>query len=141
MYTEHLQWLQRPHSPTPHGFTVGNQDDDVPPLQAPAWAGPLQGHPDPAWAGALEGHPDPEFTEVIVQGLNDCFRIGFDRASPLIPADRNMPSATEHDDVVSDYIDAELRKKHFLGPYSIEEFAGGQINRIGAIPKPPGNGE
>ena len=123
MYTKHLRRLQRPPSPTPHGFMVGNQDNDVSPLQATAWA------------GALQGHPDPEFTEAIVQGLKDGFWIGFNRASPLLPVDRNMPSTAEHDDVVSDYIDVELRKKRLLCPYSIEEFAGGQINRIGAIPK------
>ena len=102
---------------------MGNRDDVVSPLQATTWA------------EALQGHPDPEFAEAIVQGLKDGFRIGFDRVSPLLSADKNMPSAAEHNDVVSEYIDTELRKKRFLGPYSIEEFAGGQINRIGDIPK------
>lgn len=69
-----------------------------------------------------------------MRGLTDGFRIGSDRASPLVSAYRNMPSTAEHDDVVLDYVKAELRKKHFLGPYSIKEF-GGNINRIGAIPK------
>ena len=121
-----------PPPPTPHGFMVGNRDDGVSPLQATAWA------------GALQGHPDPEFTEAIVQGLKDGFWIGFNRASPLVPVDRNMPSAAEHDDVVSDYIDAELRKKRLLCPYSIEEFArGGKLIELVLSPKatPPGNGE
>ena len=46
-----------------------------------------------------------------------------------------MPSAAEHDDTVSDYVDTELGKKHFLGPYPTEEFAGGNSNRISVIPK------
>ena len=102
---------------------LGNRGDCFSPLRVPAWA------------IALCGHPDPEFVEAIVRGLRDGFRIGFDRASPLVSAVRNMPSAAEHDDAVSEYVDTELRKRHFLGPYSTEEFAGGHINRIGVIPK------
>lgn len=38
------------------------------------------------------------------------FRIGFDRSSPLVTVDKNMPSTAEHDNIVSDYVESELRK-------------------------------
>ena len=122
VYTDHLRLLQQP-PPTSPGITVGVRNDCCSPLRASAWA------------ASLRGHPDCVFAEAIVRGLEKGFRIGFDRTSQLVPAERNMPSTTEHDDVVADYIDTELRKKRFLGPYSLDEIGGVQINRIGVIPK------
>ena len=56
------------------------------------------------WEASMQDHPDYGFTRYILAGIKKGFRIGFDHASPLRRAKRNMPSATEHPEVVGAYI-------------------------------------
>ncbi|KAL5473466.1 hypothetical protein EMCRGX_G027955 [Ephydatia muelleri] len=70
-------------------------DDCFSPLEANAWEIVLRGR---------------MFVGLLVEGVKMGFRIGFDRSSPLVTVDKNMPSTAEHDNIVSDYVESELRK-------------------------------
>ena len=73
----------------------------------------------------------------ILAGIRDGFRIGFDRRCPLRSAHRNIPSAVEHPQVVSEYIAKELMLGRMIGPFQREELATVpelHINRFGVIP-------
>ena len=56
------------------------------------------------WQTHLRDHPDQQFADYVVLGLQDGFRIGFDHASPLRAAKRNIPSAAKHPNMVDAYI-------------------------------------
>ena len=93
---------------------------------------PLASH---AWEAALTLHPDRAFTQYIMEGLYQGFRIGFQRQCPLKPATSNMQSARDHPEVVQRYIDDELSKSRFLGPFRQGQLPSLHINRFGVIPK------
>ena len=87
------------------------------------------------WRTHLRDHPDQEFADYVILGLQDGFRIGFDHASPLKAAKRNIPSAAEHPSVVDAYIQDEVRQGRMFGPLSSKWGSDCQINRMGVIPK------
>lgn len=92
---------------------------------------------DAEWAALLHGHPDQAFTEYILSGLRHGFRIGFNRSCPLRAAKHNMQSALEHPEIVTCYLEEEVKAGRVLGPFSREEAddAGWQISKFGVIPK------
>lgn len=74
-------------------------------MKLQAIATPLIGH---RWVATLQDHPDRAFARYICQGINEGFRIGFNRTHPLQPASSNMQSVEEHPEIVTEYIDNEL---------------------------------
>ena len=57
------------------------------------------------WKQELADHPDRAFSTLMVQGIEEGFRIGFDPSrAQLQSTERNMLSATEHAQVVSSYL-------------------------------------
>ena len=46
-----------------------------------------------AWSASLSRHPDQRFTDYVITGLHNGFRIEADRSQPIHPAAGNMPSA------------------------------------------------
>ena len=121
-YTSHLMQLQsflpRPEGPTP---------------------GPLLGGYSPLRAdlfkGALEDHPDRWYSDYITNGLAEGFRVGFDRRQQLRSATHNLPSVSEHDSVVSSYINTELSANRLLGPLPSRIARYTHRSRIGVVPK------
>ncbi len=96
----------------------------------------------PAWAQALAPHPDHAFSLYVIHGLRDGFRIGFKHGSPLRSAVANMPSASANQQVIKDYLSAELAKDRLLGPIPPAAApAGTHINRFGVIPKGHNSGK
>ena len=71
--------------------------------------------PDQHTSQAMEKgvHPDKAFSHYILQGLEQGFRVGFEYTSNLIPSKRNMLSAAQHREVVSDYLGEELALNSF----------------------------
>ena len=59
-----------------------------------------------AWEQVLHTHQDREFADLIVRGILEGFRIGFNFSGfgSTVSCDRNMRSALEHPDVVDEYI-------------------------------------
>ncbi|KAL5469194.1 hypothetical protein EMCRGX_G030413 [Ephydatia muelleri] len=111
-------FLPRPEGPTP---------------------GPLLGGYSPLRAdlfkGALEDHPDRRYSDYITNGLAEGFRVGFDRRQQLRSATHNLPSVSEHDSVVSSYINTELSANRLLGPLPSRIARYTHRSRIGVVPK------
>ena len=64
-----------------------------------------------AWEGALRSYPDKQFARLIVDGLQEGFRIGYNYDSNGPKSNtRNMHSAYEHPEVVSEYLSQEISK-------------------------------
>ena len=89
------------------------------------------------WKEQLAPHPDKESTSLIINGLRSVFRIGFDPGSPLKSSMCNLISTTDHEEVVSKYIQDELTLDDIgeLGSIQIAHRFGIQISPISVIPK------
>ena len=102
---------------------------------------PLQ---PPAWEAMLRTHPDRAYVRLLLAGLNEGFRVGFDRSTPLRSAQSNMHSAREHPEVIQSYLDKECSMGRMLGPFSsvdVQALPQLHINRFGVIPKGHGTGK
>ena len=86
-----------------------------------------------AWREALRGHYDQTLAHYIVRGLNEGFRIGFDRSHSLVSTKRNLPSATEQEEVFAKYLEKEVTLGRIIGPF--QPSSEWHINRVGVIPK------
>ena len=64
----------------------------------------------------LASHPNVEFREYILCGLRNRFRIGSNKAVSAESARKNMLSAREHPEVVSEYLRNELERGALIGP-------------------------
>ena len=85
---------------------------------------------------ALSAHPDRAFVRYISEGLQWGFRIGFWNGSPLRSAISNMRSASEHPEIISQYLQDELSRGRMLGPFSdTRTLPPLQINHFSVIPK------
>ena len=86
-----------------------------------------------AWAEELLSHLDRRFAEFILQGIQNGFRIGFDRRSWLQPASSNL--SVDNPQIVSEYL---LREVSLGRMWSIPVSAwpkGLHISPLGLIPK------
>jgi len=91
------------------------------------------------WEAHLVNHPDRPLAHYVVQGIRDGFRIGFDYAGHKTKkADDNMYSATEHPQVVQEYLLRECREHRVVGPLNPAVLPQAQISRFGVIPKKNG---
>ena len=89
-----------------------------------------------AWAEALRRHPDREYVGYLVQGIRHGFHIGYMGGHALQPSKRNMGSARQNPQVVSDYLRKERQAGRVLGPVDLEVGHSVHTNRFGFIPKP-----
>ncbi len=90
----------------------------------------------PQWQRALSHHPDRAFARYILKGLTEGFRTGHRRANPLRSATGNMPSASQHPEVIDEYLRSELSLGRMLGPFSLDQVPPHtHVNRMGLTPK------
>lgn len=87
------------------------------------------------WRRALESHPDREFVQFMLTGVQEGFRIGYDRCRTHQSATRNMKSANENSAVVEQYLHTEMEKGRVVGPLNLGSVPGVQISPFGVIPK------
>ena len=89
------------------------------------------------WQAALAAHPDSRFSEYITRGINDGFRIGFDRRLKvaLRSCRRNIPSTYEHPEIVSQYLSKECKTGHTFGPFLGAPIPRMHFSSFGVIPK------
>ena len=59
--------------------------------------------------------------EYILKGICRGFHIGHDLVSPLVPVKRNIPSAEEHPEVITKYIEKERAEGRILGPFHVND--------------------
>ncbi len=62
------------------------------------------------WRRELENHPDKEWVEFLVRGIRQGFQIRHNkRSGSLDSSSKNMFNAREHEAVIQDYLEEELR--------------------------------
>ena len=91
------------------------------------------------WESELRGHPDREFVQLIVGGILDGFRIGYDYSRHSCRScGRNMVSASQHPEPIQKYIATESVAGRIIGPVPADtvQSLNIQISRFGIIPKP-----
>ena len=88
------------------------------------------------WEDCLATHPDRRFADYITNGIREGFRIGYDyRSHKCKKATSNMRSATDHPEVIREYIAKECAEGRILGPFDPNLLPEVQISRFGVIPK------
>ena len=89
------------------------------------------------WGQMLRDHPDKEFVSYILNGMEHGFRIGYDgrKGIALQSVKRNMQSALDHHQVITEYLQDERTKGRITGPFGSNEVQGVHISRFGVIPK------
>ena len=89
-----------------------------------------------AWQQALKGHPDQKYVRLLLEGMKEGFRIGFDYAKyRCSSAKKNMVSACKNPTVVTEYLKKELELGRVIGPLA-KGSVNLHVNRFGVIPKP-----
>ena len=91
-----------------------------------------------AWEEALSSIPDKAFTQFILRGgILQGFRIGFQEGYAFKPSKRNLKSAYDHPEVVSTYLQREVRLGRLarLPPVPALTPPLVQISPFGEIPK------
>ena len=91
-----------------------------------------------AWQQELASYPDQSLAELVLRGISDGFRIGYETGrSPLQAKKHNMVSADEHKEVISKYLEAELEAGRIVKVGTPEEAQalGIHCSPFGVIPK------
>ena len=93
-----------------------------------------------AWRREVLKHPDREFVEMILCGITEGFRIGYDASTAQLKQQRqatNMLSASAHRQVVSHYIMEELQATQLVcvGSEEVASSMGIHCSPLGVIPK------
>jgi len=71
-----------------------------------------------------------------VKGIRQGFRLGFDYYAHVIRSScHNLPSTSEHPQVLSEYLAAECSRGRVVGPVNLVEFPQIHISRFEVIPK------
>ena len=87
-----------------------------------------------AWEKSLATHPDQKLAALIVAGLKEGFRIGFDYHLQCKAVHQNMASARAHPEAVTKYIE-ECEKRRVIGPLRPESLPQVHVSPFGVIPK------
>ena len=69
------------------------------------------------WCKHLNHHPDRDFTDYILNGIQNGFRLGINPEATYTSVSRNMRSATIHQDVIDEYLKQEVELGNILGPF------------------------
>ena len=78
----------------------------------------------------------PELASYVINGIEHGFRIGFsDDHLELKSATKNMRSALQHPEIISNHLKEELALARIAGPFNIQDFPQIHISRFGVIPK------
>ena len=91
-----------------------------------------------AWRRELLKHPDREFVEMILRGITEGFRIGYDASTAQLKQQTtNMLSALAHREVMSRYITQELQATRLVcvGSEEVACSMGIHCSPLGVIPK------
>ena len=90
------------------------------------------------WQRELESFPDQSIAALILRGIRQGFRIGFEATkADLHPSRGNMVSASEHAEIVSSYLAEEQRQERIalVGTPEEAQELGIHRNPFGVMPK------
>ena len=88
-----------------------------------------------AWDRKLAFHPDQQFRKLIVEGLWDGFRVGFDYSHHCRSSKRNFLSSLQQPQVIRDYLAEECAAGRVIGTLQPNDFPFVQVSPFGVIPK------
>ena len=89
-----------------------------------------------AWRYMLISHPHRPLVHFFLQGLTAGFRVGFNSSSTTLrSAKRNLKSAADHVEVVTEYLASEISAGWVAGPFPPHMVPFAHISRFGVIPK------
>ena len=89
-----------------------------------------------SWRCALEEYPNQPLAQFFLNGIAKGFKIGRDYGSVCLrSARKNLDTALQHKEVISEYLQTEIDNKRVAGPFSQEDTTGVQISRFGVIPR------
>ena len=88
-----------------------------------------------AWQQALAQHPHREWVALLLEGMQNRFRIGLNPTTVCRSSTRNHPSADKHPVVVSEYLREQVAVGYMLGPFSLGQCSGIIISSLGVVPK------
>ena len=84
----------------------------------------------------LAQHPDRQYVAYLLSGIQEGFRIGYERGGHLLgSARKNMRAAVENPQVIKDYLEGEQKRRVLLGPFEWSEVPDVHISRFRVIPK------
>ena len=82
----------------------------------------------------LQHFPDKQFVNQLINDIREGTRIGY--TGPRLPRlSKNLPSATQHPQVVSQILAKEVELGRVAGPFNSPPFPNLQVSPIGVIPK------
>ncbi len=88
------------------------------------------------WTSNLRDHPDRAYCGFLMDGLRAGFRVGFRYGGAVCKGvASNMPTTCDHPEVVSEFLEKELRAGRVFSPIEDECLPLVQINRLGLVPK------
>ena len=89
-----------------------------------------------AWRNLLISHPNQELIYFFFIHITHGFRIGFDNViCPLSSFKKNLHSASEHPEVIDEYLLSELQESWIAGPIACSTIPSAHISCFGVIPK------
>ena len=90
-----------------------------------------------AWCHMLISHPHRSLVHFFLQGIARGFRVGYNSPSlALKSAWRNLKSASEHMEVITQYLASEMSEGCVVGPFPPHLVPNAHISRFGVILKP-----
>ena len=79
----------------------------------------------------LAHHPDRAKVQYVLDGIAHGFSSGFDASRVALQSSlRNMRSATEHPDVIDEYLATEIAKGRVAGPFATPLFSTSIVARL-----------
>ena len=102
------------------------------------WLSPIPAHRTPinlqALAQCLHHYPNQARAQYLMEGLAHGFYTGFhgQRQARLSP---NLPSSTQHPQVITEYIAKECASGHTAGPFPQPPLKAFVVNPLGVVPK------
>ena len=101
-------------------------------LEAPI-ATPLRAE---AWERALADHPNPEWTQALLRGMRQGFRIGLRGTLHCRSSAANAPSALQQSTQVTTFINEQVARGFMMGPLEGPQGGAGIVTSpLAAIPK------
>ena len=84
---------------------------------------------------SLATHPDRDFANLVVTGIREGFRVGYDYSHTCKKSPKNMQSAREGWTAINEYLAQECAEGRILGPFDEQSLPQLQVSRLGVVPK------
>ena len=84
---------------------------------------------------SLASHPDRDFVNLVVTGIREGFRVGYDYSHTCKKSPKNMQPAREGRTAINEYLAQECAEGRILGSFDEQLLPQLQVSRLGVVPK------